>query len=369
MIFGSKKNYEENTIDVGFIQPTSESLDQILTESAYDSYQLRAGLYVSDVIMEEKVLYEGASEQILLEGLGKDIWNKLKDIFTKLKAKVLEWFNKIKRFFSLLFTTGKQFIEKFEEELKRKIVKGYKYKSYKYSYAALQSFRESKEKDLQKYYDKYSNAVTTEPDDDGNEWTVHNNSKVNNTEYQKGELASKGSSGEPSTSISDLKDEILKSLDAESINEYETALYKAGRNNETSEEDFEDFNGNSKDELMRAVSGKDKQLESISAAETKMNTLYTKVISKLESASGKFKGEQAGKISSYVSYATEVLRYVLSLYMIGNKVSTEITKEYAKSAELILKGYLRFKPAKAVTDNFNNPEGATSILESAMNLL
>ena len=133
-IFGNRKTSDYfNLSEYDYIQPTTEAIDQILTESAKDSYKIRAAMYISDVLMERSILIESADPQVLLEGFGKDIYTKLKNMLITMWNKIKSWYEAIKKYFLRIFTSGKEFVKKFDKELRAKNVKGYKYKSFKYT--------------------------------------------------------------------------------------------------------------------------------------------------------------------------------------------------------------------------------------------
>lgn len=362
-IFGNRgrmgSSFEE--METGFIQPTSECLEGILTESAHESYQIRAGLYVSDIIMEEAVFEGAASPEVLMEGFGKDLWTKIKNMFMKMWNKIKSWFEKVKRFFSLLFKSGKEFIDKFENEIRAKVAKGFKYKGYKYSLAKGHTETESYlEKSIGKALE-YTNGITKVDEivNTGKQYDALNamdKSKMDASKDYK---------------TSDTKDEVLKSITGEdSLDEFSKKLAKDFRSGEDSTEEYENFSGNSKEEMINEIKNADKNIALINASEKAINTQMERTIKAIESAAGRFKGEDAGKIAPHVTHSTEMIRYVVGISTTAMRVELDATKEAVKDFETILKAFLRFKPAKEGFDGgFGDNSGATSILEAAMKLV
>jgi len=354
-IFGNRsKSYVPATENVGFIQPTNECFDQIITESAKDSYQLRAGMYISDVMMEEAVLESAADPEVLLEAFGKGVWAKIKEMFSKLWAKIKEWYNKFKRMLAIIFTSGSDFVKKFEKELRGKTAKGFKYTTFKYTYDAGGNACAKNIGIITMAMDTYRNGVV---DADVTKSDSHHDALDKNKSSYKAEY-----------NTADEKEELLKKLGGDSVEEVMEEVQKAFRNGEDTKEEFEDFSSNSKEYMMSFIKEKDKALKEVEKEEQKVNTEFDKIIKAIDKAANKFKGDDYSKVSPYVSHATEMLRFGATVLSSLSKVEADCIKEMAREFEAILKHYLTFKPVKEGFDGDANEagEGAESILEAAM---
>lgn len=92
---------------------------------------------------------------VALEGLVANAWEKIKKFFTNMWGKLKAFFDSVVRFFDSLFKSGKDFAEKYEKQLDRLSLTGYKFKMYDYSvesqvqkasdiFSAIQKFLENK---------------------------------------------------------------------------------------------------------------------------------------------------------------------------------------------------------------------------------
>jgi hypothetical protein len=135
-IFGTRRE-TTTTVAVesykGYVQDDLAGLQMILAESARESFQLRAGMYISDVMMEETVLEGAATPEVLLEGFVKGSFDKIKRMFEALWAKVKSWFEAAKKTLQRIFLSGEAFIKKFKEEIRSASKKGFTYEGFKYT--------------------------------------------------------------------------------------------------------------------------------------------------------------------------------------------------------------------------------------------
>jgi hypothetical protein len=350
-IFGNKNFGAPATESFDYIQPTAESLDTILTEGAKDSYVIRAGMYISDVMMEEAVSEGAAEPEALLESFGKDLFAKLKEMFEKLWKHVKDWLAKVKRFFSLLFTSGKEFVDKFEEELNGKTATGYTFNGYPYDYAGGTALMSTWSSKITAEMAQYQNGIVKAAD-------------ASDSREQEAILAK--IAGGQTFKTSDVQEKLLK--DATSETTIEAALKtltKKFRGGKDSETEIKDFQGNSKSDMMKFIKGKEAALATITNNEKDTDSMYSNIIKAIKDAADRVKGEQKGKIGTWVTHSTEMLRYGSNFCVSMYKVEADMIKEMARTYEAALKGYLRFKPVK---DSFGDDHGDSndSILESAM---
>ena len=108
---------ENRSYDIQDEQSFIQESTMDMVNSVYESIEL---FYASDIIGAVSVLTEGADAEVLLEGVVKDTFKKIKDKivewFHKLKAAVGKFIQKIKDFFKRVFTKDK--VKKAKENLK-----------------------------------------------------------------------------------------------------------------------------------------------------------------------------------------------------------------------------------------------------------
>jgi hypothetical protein len=108
-----------------------ELFESAILEPAKDWYRLQSALFMTDVQLEESALNtrmdaylgesitESATEiEILAEAAATGFKEKAKDLFTKIKNKVVNWVRKAVAYIKLFFSSGEKFIRKYETEIK-----------------------------------------------------------------------------------------------------------------------------------------------------------------------------------------------------------------------------------------------------------
>lgn len=365
-IFGTirKENNEEIVVEAyqGFVDPSFAGLQTILAESTAESMQLQAGLYISDVLMEEAV-FEGAAEpEVLLESVVGDTWSKLRKKFEALWAKVQAWFAKAREWLQLKFTTGEKFVKKYEDEILKKQATGFSYKGYKFT------------------LDEGSKTVDTMIDKLGAELTKAVGFKVD--EDQKTVAGQKAAISQHAKSdsydISAAKRELLAAAGSEEIKDLTNDAYKSFRGGESETSEFENFNGNSKEAMVKWLEAAPSSLRELDKAKSAMDADFKRVLDSIKAAQNSIKrektdGEDAKSAkNSNVAFASH--KYTLAhfaLTSIGtlNGVRVKAFKDAATQFEKTLKAYLSYKPAKEnatiIEEDLENQEPA-SILESAL---
>lgn len=116
------------------IMATAEGAYEIACEGAADIYKLMAGLYVSDVMIEQSVM-EGAEAEPLIEGTIKEFLAKAKAKFIEIRDKVVAWFKKIFDNLKIRFASSKDFVEKYESRITEKAqnIKNFKPKHHEFN--------------------------------------------------------------------------------------------------------------------------------------------------------------------------------------------------------------------------------------------
>jgi len=358
-IFGNKRSSLNDDFDISkydHIQPTTEALEQIITESAKDSYKLRAGMYVSDVMMEQAVLFESADPEVLLEAFGKGFFAKVKDMFVKMWNAVKAWFEKMKKSLVMFFSSGKTFVDKFENDLRKKNVKGYKYKSFKYTASKGDAFASKILSTIDSTENEYENKL--------------GGLDVRSSSKHKDAMDSKKDNMKEEYDTNDDKESLFKSMGVDSISELQEESYQEYRNGSKEKEEFEDFENNSKDDMMKFIKDSSKNLADLERYQKDMDSHFSKIVKAIETAGNKYKNEEFSKVSPYVSHSVEMLRFCMSIRSALSKMHVEYVKEAASEFESILKGYLRFKPLKESLDvSHDDKTDTTNIFEAAMRLV
>jgi len=355
-----KTEVDDTQISAGIL-PTSECLDEILTESARESYQIRAGMYIADIMMESAVLEGSATPEVLLEAFARDIWDKIKQMFVNLWTKIKQWFAAVKRQLALWFTSGKEFATKFEQELMDKTVTGYEYKSYSYDMKAAYDAAIDIINEAQSLVYKYSNGL-----DDYKNLGIYTNRQKDALDKKL-----KNDSLKKEYDTSKEKEKVLKKLGADSFEELQKNLIKVGRGGKDEKEELKDFAGVGKKEMINALKNKEKIIGNIRQLESDNEKHIKSIIKAIESAKSKYSGDDVAKITPYVKHSIEMLRFAIALDSNTAKGFVALVKESCNEFERILKGYLRYKPAK---ESFGDDEetqlgGTKSILEAAIDML
>lgn len=114
-IFRSKANNSSYSV-----QHTDSARAAICTEATRDLNAVFSGLYIADVVIEQKSVLEGANTSVLMENVFESAWKKIKEIFMKLKEKIIAWFKAVRDYLVALFTSGRKFVQKYGNEVKKR---------------------------------------------------------------------------------------------------------------------------------------------------------------------------------------------------------------------------------------------------------
>lgn len=340
-IFGTNNNYAMEYPQYAMNGSDAE-FDSIMTESYKDAYKLEAGMYVADVMMEEQVLTEGASAEVLLEAFGGNFFSKVKEMFKKLWAKLKSWYDAFIKNVKLIFLSGKKFIKEFKNELNRKTNKGYTYKSYDYKNTMSQI------KAIDEKMGTVVEGIITE-------YSIQKNLVGPISEKVKSE------------NLSDTKEAICESIISgcvtpeELVSEMNEMVFGDGNKTE-----FEDFENLSKAEMIDIVETTDKDLAKLESEVKKAETRFNRIIKDTESAEKTFKDGDGEKGMAIVHNNVEMLRFGVTIMSTVTKQWAVIGKRIAQDCEAVLKGYLRFKPVKESFTGEGEGTATQGILEAAM---
>lgn len=93
-----------------------------------DVRQLRESGADISAIEERQQQYEAVTE-----GMVKNAYQKIKEFFSKLWGKIKAFFASVVRYFDGLFKSSQDFVKKYEQQLKKLDLQGFKYKMHKYT--------------------------------------------------------------------------------------------------------------------------------------------------------------------------------------------------------------------------------------------
>ena len=349
---------------------TTEAWNDMAIESLVSElYDIDKAYHIADIVAETKVIREGADPAVLLEGMISSGKEKIKAAFKKFWAKLKSWFDAVKRQLKILFLSGKKFVDEFSKEINLKKHDGFTYTGKEFDINGGDAMGES-------IFDAVNNQVNTLIG-----IVVANSKDLSKDKIIGKDLAKTGSTGGANTasellSATEYQDEFIagmsagnKASDISELRENLIEKYHKG-NDAKYTETIHDFDGTSKSEMVKFVSGFDKKIEEIKKKETKFDAMMNYIIKSYD----KVKDEE-GKEDEY-RYAQYVSRYVSALLNVG-KVPSEVAQAMYKEANAqyirVLKQFLRWKPAKegfeVDDDNYSDVSESVDLLDQAMNML
>lgn len=100
-------------------------LRDIYESTFYKIDELELTAYAASMESADQSVQEGIGETI--KKTASSAWTKLKEWLIKLKNKVMEWFNNLRRYVDGIFMSGKEFVTKYENQLKKLNLKDYEF--------------------------------------------------------------------------------------------------------------------------------------------------------------------------------------------------------------------------------------------------
>lgn len=388
-IFGNAKKQNAPTsvvmesllasIQVGYIDDSSAGLQEILHESTADMYRLEASYFISDIIMTEQVLTEGAQPEILMENFVKTAWEKLKAIFVKMWATVRGWYEKAKESLKLIFMSGAKFVKEFKNKITEKSTDKFTHEGFKYTIAKGEATVNTKRKVITDFLgtvgfnlseaQKDSSSANKPGDHDG--------------EYGQEEIIRGGGHTATSYKEDEVKTKLRKDLGNEDFSEVLKTIRKDFRDGKDEKHEIKSFADNGKDEMMTFITENAENVKSVSDAQKDMDSDFKRVLSAIETAKNAIHsapGTDANRaaLTTFATHKFKVAQYALTLQQGISGTHIQSLREAAKDFEGALKSFLRFKAAKEgfvgfdddtdapdETDTDDNIENE-SILESAL---
>lgn len=345
---------------------TDAEFENILIESYRDTYQLEAGLYIADILMEQKVVMESANAEVLLEAVAGNLFERIRTLFKNIWSKIKSWFEAFVKNIKMMMVSGKKFIKEFGSELRKKNVTGFKYMGYEYS---------SDYEKIDTIYDKCISVVGREVDDldytqatklDSGS-TIEPKNRIKNAANGAGASAHLGS--DTSESLTEWKEGICKqihegSTTPEEITSEMTELLG-------SKVECEDFNNLDKSTMITIVEKSEKIIAEVNKSYKDYEKHVNKIISNVNKLEKEFKDvdeAMKGKVTSVITAITSRLSFLLTIGSSCTKTFANLLQLQAKDCEATLKAYIRFRPKKAVKESAGE-ESFENILESALNFI
>lgn len=338
--------YGLNSSAYKYAGETSE-LQTIMFEATHDLSQIHNGLYVADAMMESAILFEGASAEVLVEGVMKDFFDKIIETFKKLWAKIKAWFQKAFKAIEVFFLPGAKFVEKYGKELEGKEIKGYTYKGYRWNKTEAKQL-------IEEGMDFETEEIPVFSGIKGLLATVNEDLKSNLTEASKSEDFTKAKedyikklSNGKANNISELKSEIKESVfggtEKETIDEFE--VYSVA-------------------DMIAHVKDYKKIITRLKRTETRTNRSLSNIIKGVENLRKELSSEERTKYASLINNCSSAFKEECNIWLAFVEVAIEVAKKQNTEFVGALKGLMRHKAAKEGYSVYNSG----SILESAMRL-
>ena len=343
-------------------------LDAACEALVSDIFNIDKAYHVADVVGEVQVLREGADPAVLLEGMVGDAISKLKEAFKKFLAKIKAWAAQVKKVFKVLFMKGKDLAKQYGSEIRKKSVKGFKYKGYKYTIdkgdSLVDTISSGVKKEIDGFCDKSIDELKNMTNDD---LTAHLKDKSALRKYENGETYT--GNGIPQKAVpirsaiiaddistmttSDYQDKLISKMvsGASDLSELTENLKEAYRDGDTEKIQIDDFEANDPDDMLSFLEKFDKAVKDVEKAEKDFERDVNNIIKSLDKVSGlKDDGEDgsgkyeatyraASKISSFMSSALSVRKSVVD-------TKVQIYKEINSSWTSVLKSFVLKKEVK-----------------------
>ena len=392
-------------MDVAANEDVSEAwIDSAFESHLFDIYRVEEARLYADVIAEVSVIKEGSDPVVLLEGIFKGAFEKIKNAFKKLWAKIKSWFAAIKRQFLLLFTSGKKFIDTFKKELENKNkTTGFSYTGRKYSLKDGDGAGEKISKEVDDLIDslvvtisKEAHVLSGPVSKDGKSFDIiytgntvtHNKGKTLVDadkdvfiSYIKADGVKIPDNIKDTDSSTEMQDKLISAKfrscvkgspsNLDELNEQLTSMYLSGNDiNDT--EEIESFGNISKSEMMTIVSDGDKTLRDITKSENDFDKMMKKIIAGFDKVQSKDFGENGTAQYKKAQLASKLLNVVLVIGKVPTQVKHKIYSACIRDCERVLKGFLRWKPAK---EGYDFEEGyafestGSSVIDDAISML
>lgn len=321
----------------GYIDDSLAGMQEIVTESAQEMYQLQAGMYISDIIMEEAVMEGAATPEILIEGFVKDALAKLEEIFKNLWAKVEAFFKYVIKTLEIAFLSNKKFADKFSDEIKAKNGSDFTYTGHVYTVGA--GFAETS---------KLISTIATSIDE-----TI---ARTGGTEVTL-EEAKTNLNGE------------LGGATQETVLEKARAAFRDGQKDKAV---IKGLSNSDKDAFIKLLANGKDDINKLKESQKSAGEAYKKILTNLKKEranAAKSKDDAKAALVSIAKEKYQFVHYAISISNTVYSIQTTSAQAAVKQARKVLGSFLKWKSHKDALDEKSKSvveEGSTSILESAM---
>lgn len=342
----------------GFVDSSLSGLQTVLSESAYEAYQLQAGMYISDVLMEEAVFEGTSTPEILIEGFLKNSWDRLVKIFEDLWKKVQGWFAAAKQSLQVLLLSGEKFVAKFGDVIKKKDAKDFKYEGYKYTLSAgsdkVGAHIANLEKGLNEAVgfkiDETSMTVAGQKD----QFTKADHKEAYDLSQEKKNLLSKLGNEDLSAILADVREEF--------------------RNGAKDATEISGFSANSKEQMLELVKDSKTIVGNLDKAYKVLKADFERTLTSVKQAKNILskeddkKATNKAKVTAFANHKYQLAHFALTTMSSLHATEVSCIKEAAKAFQKALKSFIS---AKAEKVEATKPEATkeSSILEAAFQIL
>lgn len=348
-IFGSSSlttpEYNVPTYE-GYIEESDTGMEQIISESLSEMYDIQSAIRIADVQMSAAVL-EGASFEPLMESVAKDTIAKIRKALTSFWSKIREFFSRVTTYFGTLFVSGKKLTTKYKKQLDES-KPGFKYKGYIYDVPAGDGL-------LEELTRKISDHVKLVGG-------LDLNSKPSNS---SAEYAEKATGHKADRDSKEDFDALLKKLGGDK-KELAENIIKTYRSGASDKDEVVDFKGTSKAVLIDIVeTGKD-SVKSIKEASKKADQNFKWMLdlvkrAEKQASSRKSEGDEEAKANAAVvaalSHQYKLGKEALALQNSLVGVQVKMVKEAVSSSTSVLRSYIVFRE-KGADKTDDKPEAA-----------
>lgn len=336
-IFNAKVVTESTVVEVeayeGFVQPTLESLSSLLTESAEEAFQLNAGLYIQDIVIDSAVI-EGVSEaEPLLENFVTSTWEKLKKIFNTLRSKVKAWFDAARKRLDILIKTGADFVNKYGAEISKKPTTGFKYSGFHWTASKGDSELESRLGKIEGYIKSTLGGISLTGPETADDIRSHG-----------GQDDAYKNKDEKSKLVNDV-------FGGDNLSEGLSGLTKAYRNGESTKSEIEGFGANSVSEMLEAVKTGKEVSKVLKAGAAENDREFARVLDSIKRAQSEIsrstKDEKAkARLTAQAAHHYQTVQFALNISTRLSGVAIDAHKSMIRDFEKTLKSFLTWKGEK-----------------------
>jgi len=366
-IFSANKDIKKDELELvaeqatDFVDGSLSGLQSVLAESTQEAYQLQAGMYISDVLMEEAVFEGTSTPEVLIEGFLKNSWDRLVKIFEDLWKRVQGWFAAAKQSLQVLLLSGKKFVDKFGDAIKKKDAKDFKYEDFHYTVST--------------GTDKVSSSITilAKGLEEAVGFTIDETSMT--VAGQRDQIA--GANHKESYDLGQEKKDLLSKLGNEDLSEVLATVRASFRNGAKETSEIVGFSANSKEQMLALVTDSKTIVGELDKAYKALKSDFDRALTSIKKAKSVLTKDESNKpakkaqVTAFANHKYQVAHFALTTMSSLHAAEVSSIKDASKAFQKVLKSFLSQKEAKVEDkkENVAKESAETSILESAMRFL